>query len=213
MAGAAEDQGAGRGLMSREWPTQYRTSYSRSHRRPADMLHDFYIPALSLVSRYDRMAGYFRSSSLAAASMGFSSFVHRGGRMRMIVGADLEEDDVQAILAGDRERLERKLNEELEPRMNGHRTRSGVGLLGWMVGRGLPEVRAFRVHRNTGKPIPYESSEDGYVHEKWLVMADEWGNRLYASGSLNESRTALLLNAESLDVHCDWWDRRTRQCR
>ena len=115
MAGAAEDQGAGRGLTSREWPTQYRTSYSRSHGRPADMLHDFYIPALSLVSRYDRMAGYFRSSSLAAASMGFSSFVDRGGRMRMIVGADLDEADVQAILEGDRERLERQLNEELEP--------------------------------------------------------------------------------------------------
>ncbi len=213
MADAAGDRGIGKGLISREWPTQYRTSYSRSHGRPADMLHDFYIPALSLASRYDRVAGYFRSSSLAAASMGFSSLVNRDGRMRMIVGADLDEADALAILAGDAERLERKLSEELDyARDWPQNVQKGVGLLGWMVGRGFLEVRvAFRVNADTGKPIPYESSEDGYVHEKWLVMTDEWGNRLYASGSLNESRTALQLNAESLDIHCDWWDRRSRE--
>lgn len=31
------------------------------------------------------------------------------------------------------------------------------------------------------------------------------GNRLIAEGSLNESRTALLTNAENLGVHGDWW--------
>ncbi len=177
------------------------------------MLHDFYIPALSLATRYDRIAGYFRSSSLAVASMGFSSFVNRSGRMRMIVGADLDQADVEAILKGDKERLERRLNEELEaPDEWPQEVQNGVGLLGWMVGRGFLEIRvAFRINRVTGKPVPFGSSEDGYVHEKWLVMGDEWGNRLLASGSLNESRTALQLNAENLDIHCDWWDRRSRQ--
>lgn len=177
------------------------------------MLHDFYIPALGLANRYDRMAGYFRSSSLAAASMGFSSFVNRSGRMRMIVGSDLEEDDVRAILEGDEKRLEMRLNERLESADEWPQSvKDGVGLLGWMVGRGLLEVRvAFRVHAGTGKPIAFGSSDDGYVHEKWLVMGDEWGNRLYANGSLNESRTALQANAESLDIHCDWWDERSRQ--
>jgi superfamily II DNA or RNA helicase len=199
--------------MSREWPLQYRTSYTDSRGRPADMLHDFYIPALSLSSRYDRMAGYFRSSSLAAASMGFSSFVNRRGRMRMIVGADLDEADVEAIIRGDNERLQRRLNEQLEsPHKWPEDVQNGVGLLGWMVGQGFLEVRvAFRIHRSTGKPIPFESCVDGYVHEKWLVMGDEAGNRLFANGSLNESRTALQFNAESLDIHCDWWDRRSRQ--
>ena len=131
----------------------------------------------------------------------------------MIVGADLDEADALAILAGDAERLERKLSEELDYAHDWpQNVQKGVGLLGWMVGRGFLEVRvAFRVNADTGKPIPYESSEDEVVHEKWLVMTDEWGNRLYASGSLNESRTALQLNAESLDIHCDWWDRRSRE--
>jgi len=49
-----------------------------------DILQDFYIPAFSLAVRYDLVAGYFRSSSLAAASQGFSSFVGRQGKMRSL---------------------------------------------------------------------------------------------------------------------------------
>jgi hypothetical protein len=47
-------------------------------------------------------------------------------------------------------------------------------------------------------------SADGYVHMKWAIFTDAAGNRLYASGSLNESRTGLALNAENFDVHGDW---------
>lgn len=35
-------------------------------------------------------------------------------------------------------------------------------------------------------------------------MTDAEGNRLYGSGSLNESRTALIKIAENIDIHCDW---------
>jgi hypothetical protein len=82
--------------------------------QPVDILHDFYIPALQRSVHYDRMAGYFRSTSLAAAAQGFSAFVGRQGRMRLIVGADLDPDDVRAILQGDEERLTALLNAELE---------------------------------------------------------------------------------------------------
>lgn len=185
------------GLRSYPWRLSYRTSSMSSDGRPADILHDFYLPALRLSVRYDRVAGYFSSSSLAAASQGFSAFVGRQGRMRLITGADLDPEDVRAILAGDAQRLASCLNRVLEqPESWPENVRNGVTLLAWMVARGYLEVRvAFRLHRITGEPLPLDSVEDGYVHEKWLVMADEFGNRLYGSGSLNESRTALTLNA------------------
>jgi superfamily II DNA or RNA helicase len=194
------------GLRSREWLLSYKTSSTIVDGRPVDMLHDFYIPALSLSTGYDRVAGYFRSSSLAAASLGFSAFVGKHGHMRLIVGADLDTADVRAILNGDRERLERRLNDRLSgPEAWPQSVRDGVGLLAWMIANGYLEVRvAFRVHGATGEPVGFESVQDGYVHEKWFVLRDEYGNRLYGSGTLNESRTALVLNAENLDVHCDW---------
>jgi len=204
MSGASSED---KGLRSHCWLLSYKTSSTVIDGRPVDMLKDFYIPALRLAVRYDRVAGYFRSSSLAAASRGFSSFAGRQGRMRLIVGADLDPNDVRAILAGDRERLAALLNGELErPESWPENVQNGVTLLAWMVTHGHLEVRvAFRVHGETGEPLTYDAVDDGYVHEKWFVLHDEFGNRLYGAGTLNESKTALVLNAENIDVHCDWW--------
>lgn len=194
------------GFRSRAWQLSYRSSSITKGEEPDDILHDFYIPALKLAVKYDRVAGYFRSSSLAAASQGFTSFVGRKGRMRLIVGADLDPEDVRAILAGDRERLERRLSERLEsPEAWPDDVRRGVTLLAWMVAQGFLEVRiALRKHAVTGEPIPFDSDEDGYFHEKWFIMTDAAGNRLYGSGSLNESKTALKHNFENITLLWDW---------
>lgn len=198
-----------KGFKDISWQYTYKTSATGPYGRPADILHDFYIPALSLSVRYDRMAGYFRSSSLAAASQGFSAFTTSQGRMRLVVGSDLAEDDVVAILEGDQQRMADCLSASLgQPETWPENVTSGVELLCWMVAKGILEVRvAFRVHLETGKPLGgMSSTEDGYVHEKWALFTDVRGDRLYVSGSLNESRTALMVNAENIDVHADWWN-------
>ncbi len=41
-------------FTDRVWATSYRSTH-------CDLLHDFYIPALSAAVYYDRVAGYFRS--------------------------------------------------------------------------------------------------------------------------------------------------------
>jgi len=199
-------QGA-RGLQSYAWRDSYKTSAANAASGPVDLLHDFYVPALQRSVRYDRLAGYFRSTSLAAASRGFSTFVNRGGTLRLIVGADLDPEDVRAILAGDARLLERRLCGELTGRAQWPTAVTrGVDLLAYLVSQGCLEVRvAFHVHRQTGTPLALTSQDDGYVHEKWAVFTDEYGQQLYAAGSLNESQTALTLNAENLEVFCSWW--------
>jgi len=42
-------------------------------------------------------------------------------------------------------------------------------------------------------------------------FSDSRGNRIYISGSLNESKTALVLNAENITLHADWWNDLERQ--
>ena len=178
-----------------------------------DILHDFYIPILKCAVRYDRIAGYFRSSSLAAASQGFSAFTDAGGKMRLVVGADLNEDDVIAILQGDQQRLANGLNAAFADAESWpEEVTRGVQLLAWMVSKGHLEVQvAFRVHGKTGKPLAFDAMIDGYVHEKWAVFTDKESYSIYISGSLNESKTALALNAENIDVHADWWNDLERQ--
>jgi len=161
-------EGTLKSLKSWDWQFSYKTSALGPDGGPINILHDFYIPALSLSVRYDRVAGYFRSTSLAAASQGFSAFTAVDGKMRLVVGADLEEDDVVAVLKGDQERLTQGLNAELEGREEWpEEVTRGVELLSWMIARGHLEIRvAFRIHKETGNPLPFQSGLDGYVHEK-----------------------------------------------
>lgn len=201
------------GFQEYPWEISYRTAGTKSDGSPVNILHDFYIPALQRAMKYDRMAGYFRSTSLAAASEGYTAFLQHGGKMRLIVGADMAVQDVEAILAGDQERFSERLLSELdETETWPSEVVNGVSLLAQMVSTGRLEVKvAFRKHGETGRAIAADSTEDGYVHEKWFIMEDEDGNHIRGSGSLNESKTALMLNAENIDVNCDWEGRREKQ--
>ncbi len=199
-------------LREYPWRLSYSTSGQAPDGRPVDILHDFYVPALRRAIQYDRVAGYFRSSSLAAASQGFSAFVANGGAARMVVGCDLDAEDVRAILAGGEAALASRLNRELaSPEQWPDCVQRGVELLAWMVAHDYLEVRvAFRVHAESGEPLVVDSVADGYVHEKWAVLRDAAGDRLYVTGSFNESRTALVCNAENIDVHRDWTSEENR---
>ena len=46
------------------------------------------------------MTGYFSADALALAARGIERLIANGGRMRLIVGCTLDEDEVQAIEQG-----------------------------------------------------------------------------------------------------------------
>ncbi|MCA9273430.1 MAG: hypothetical protein KDA31_10320, partial [Phycisphaerales bacterium] len=186
-------------LKQHGWRRRYATSSTDQSGEGRDLLRSFYIPALLRAVRYDRVAGYFRSSALAAASRGFTAILQREGTVRLIAGCDLAPHDVQAILDGNTNRLEQHLEGELDKLdAEPEKVRRGVELLAHMIAKGRLEIRvAFRKHAETGEPILLDSSEDGYVHEKWGIVTDGFGQRLSFSGSMNESAAALIRNAEN----------------
>ncbi|MDV7143514.1 helicase-related protein [Tropicimonas sp. TH_r6] len=196
-----------------DWRDEYRTSEIRPGEPATDILKEFYVPALERTVRYDRVAGYFRSSSLAVASQGFTALAKNGAKARFLVGCDLDKDDVEAALRGADEGLVEHLASALENDGSwSDETVRGVDLLAYMISQEILEVKvAFRVHRASGDPISVDATLDGYVHEKWAVFVDASGDAIRIDGSLNESKTALAINAENVTVHCSWWDERS--CR
>ena len=66
-------------------------AYSVFYRPSDNPLESFYLPTLSVAVQYDRSAGYFRSSALAAAAAGIVRLIRNGGRMRLLVGAELSD--------------------------------------------------------------------------------------------------------------------------
>lgn len=193
-------------LKQHGWRRRYATSSTDQSGQGRDLLRSFYIPALLRAVKYDRVAGYFRSSALAAASRGFTAILQREGTVRLIAGCDLAPHDVQAILDGNTSRLEQHLEGELDKLdAEPEKVRRGVELLAHMIANGRLEIRvAFRKHAETGEPILLDSSEDGYVHEKWGIVTDAFGHRLSFSGSMNESAAALIRNAENINTLMSW---------
>src|SRR5690606_9456159 len=115
---------------------QYRVFY-----RPNDNpLETFYLPTLAASTHYDRSAGYFRSSALAAAAAGIVRLIQNEGRMRLLVGAELAAEDVEAIRKG------HDLREKLAHNMLAQLSEEGLALDGalrqrldaltWMVANG-----------------------------------------------------------------------------
>lgn len=193
-------------LKQHEWRRRYATSSLDETGEGRDLLRSFYVPALLRSVSYDRVAGYFRSSALAAASRGFTALLERGGQVRLIAGCDLAPHDIQAILDGNTQRLEDHLATELDKLDESpERVRRGVELLAYMVAQDKLDIQvAFRRHAETGEPITLDNSEDGYVHEKWGILTDGFDQKLTFSGSMNESAAALVRNAENINTLMSW---------
>src|SRR2546426_9818811 len=72
-----------------------------------DILNDFYKPALLRSVKYQRLAGYFSSTTFAVAIREAIDFIQRGGIMQLVTSTDLSKQDVETIQRSmeDREKI------------------------------------------------------------------------------------------------------------
>lgn len=169
-----------------------------------DRLHDFYIPALSCSIRYDRSAGFFSSTALAVAAAGIARLIQNGGKMRLLVGAALSEEDIRAIERGHdlsqrvAERLSAALEDPLELLV-----KQRLEALAWMVAEGTLQVKVVLPLGPDGQPLPSSIAHD-YYHPKEGIFIDASGDRIAFSGSINESATGWQQNYEQFAVYRSW---------
>lgn len=176
--------------------------------RPSDNpLETFYLPTLAASVHYDRSAGYFRSSALAAAAAGIVRLIQNNGRMRLLVGAQLLEEDVDAIRKG------YSLREKVAQAMLGQLPEEGLILDGplqqrldaltWMAANGSLEMKVVLPLGADGFPIPGDQAHD-YYHTKKGIFTDATGNQIGFIGSVNESAQAWKHNFEEFVVYRSW---------
>ncbi len=169
-----------------------------------DRLHDFYIPALAASVQYDRSAGFFSSSALAIAAAGVARLIQNGGRMRLLVGAQLSSDDVEAIQYGHdlRQTVERRLLEVFQDPADAL-MRQRLAVLAWMIADGTLEIKVVLPKDAHGHPLPADQAVP-YFHAKSGVFTDASGDRVAFSGSVNESETGWGRNFEDFAVFNSW---------
>ena len=169
-----------------------------------DRVSGFYVPALSRSIQYDRSAGFFSSSALVVAATGIARLIANGGRMRLLVGAQLSEDDVKALHGG------ADLSAIVASRMSSDITEmtdaiacERLAAIAWMIEHGSLDVRVVLPKGKEGTPLPASQCHD-YYHPKTGIFTDVAGNKVVFAGSINESEQAWLHNYEMFSVYCSW---------
>ena len=171
----------------------------------------FYLPLLSRAVTYDRAVGYWSAAELQYAAQGTAHFLANGGKMRLIVGAQLAQRDVDAVSEG--KPLDDVVAERLlaDPELAGARIVQSehLSVLAWMVATDRLEIRVGVPRGENGELLTHEQS-GRYFHTKYGIFADGYGNRVAFNGSNNSSVTAWAKNHETFDAYPSWnvpiWD-------
>lgn len=170
----------------------------------------FYVPMLSRAVAYDRAVGYWSAAELQFAAQGTAHFLANGGRMRLIVGAQLIDADVQAVMSG--QPMEDVVARRLlaDPEMEGAKIvqREHLRVLAWMVANDRLEIRV-GIPCEGDRLLTYKESGK-YFHTKYGIFTDKHGNKVAFNGSNNASVRAWVANHETFDVYPSWnegvWD-------
>lgn len=172
-----------------------------------DILNSFYIPALSSSIKYQRLAGFFSSSSISIAARGIAGLITNKGKMELICSPKLKREDIEAIMEGTKNRIdviEKSILEDLET-LEDELVINHVKALGWMVANALLEIKVAIVTDLNKRPLNHiEASQSGIFHQKVGILQDAEGNKISFSGSDNESATAWQRNIEEFKVFRSW---------
>lgn len=166
-----------------------------------DLVQDFYVPVLGCSASYDRIAGFFSSSSLAVAARGIAGLIENRGHMRLITSPNLSAEDAKVITSASQSVqrfFEGRLLSELDQIQNEFE-KDHIQALGWMLANGLLEIRLAYVTDEDGVPL-----QSNLFHQKTGLLTDIQGNKLSFSGSINESASGWLGNIEEFKVFREW---------
>jgi len=93
-------------LSERVWPTVLTTS-------SADLIKDFFEPALRAAESYSRGVGFFSGAWMRLAAEGMTAFAARGGYARWVTSPILTKDDWEALWLGEQAKTDEVLRQAL----------------------------------------------------------------------------------------------------
>lgn len=174
---------------------QLKHSYSSEN---DNLIEDFYIPVLKEACNYQRVTGYFSSSSLSIASRGFSHFIKNGGSLQFIVNVQLTDEDYDNIEKGistPEDIIQSLFLSDLSI-LEDECIKNHAKVIGWLLSNNQMEIKVGFIEK---KSIGYE-----ILHQKLGILEDSEGNLITFVGSNNESRAGWLYNSEKFKVFFSW---------
>jgi len=164
----------------------------------SSLLNDFYIPALTVASHYDRATGYFSSAVLALAPVAFSRIASQGGKIRLLCSPHLSAEDAEALTmvsaAEQPTALEVAAASLAELTHGTNIQKRAVACMRALIDAGVLEVRFVT------------AGSSGLFHDKIGIFTDGAGDKVSFIGSANETASAWsgFANHEQIEAFTSW---------
>lgn len=163
----------------------------------------FYLDGLANSTEFNLLLGYFSSAAINLLSVGFATFISRGGKMRMVINHLLSEKDKEAFEKGqsrDNKNMVFDLSDiiSLEKVLDEYDTHF-FECLAYLIAEKRIEIKVI-------KP----KSGKGIAHYKSGVFSDG-KNSVGYKASCNFTLFGLSENLEELDAFLDWEDERSNR--
>ena len=177
-----------------------------------DILEMFYKPILQESVLYQRLAGYFSSTTFGLVVREIIDFIERGGRIKLVTGIEITEKDKEVFeeyVNGKTEWLEQHLLEKIDDTVEFLNDCSA--LMGWMLMNKINGEAQLEI--KIAVPVTYEgiANTSSLYHQKIGIFADATNNRISFEGSVNETGRAWYSNIESFKVSASWGDESDRK--
>jgi len=160
-----------------------------------NVLGDFYIPALNNATSYDRAVGYFSSNALLYIIQGLDGLIKNNGKMRLIVGSPLTQDEYDSINSLE---TQDKIFNQIGSQWN------------ILVNKELSELKRYRLEvfswliKTNKLEIKFALRKPGAIFHKKIGVISGEDFTVVFNGSLNETESALDNNSENFNVFRSW---------
>ena len=152
-------------------------------------------PALKVSKVYKRSVGFFSSSVFSQLTNSLVDFVRNGGRICLICGMQLSQEDKEAIESGYKQRkqiVEEKFTEKFHQELD-KLSDPNVRLLEELIAKGFMDIK-----------LAMTKAGSGIYHDKLGIFEDADGNRIVFYGSPNSTGPAYSDNYEKIRVAVSW---------
>ena len=161
----------------------------------------FYTEALCNSQNFDLLLGYFSSAAISVLSLGFATFLHGGGKMRLIINNILSEKDRDTIISAKEESISLKSFDitnikELREALDDY-GKHFFECLSWLIRHKKIELKIIRPKNGAG-----------ISHYKNGIFYDK-ENYIGFSASCNFTSYGLLENLERLELFLGWENNRS----
>ena len=196
------DSGFRRKIMERKFDPKLTWSSSKD-----DLINKFYKPSFVNCELYQRLSGYFSSSTFANITEEILDFIESEGRIQLITSKELSETDKEIFEHSVNERekiLSNIFLEDLKNDPDGTRLEF-YKIMAYMLVNKIQDKPQLEIK------IAVPTQQRALYHQKIGIMKYNNGERIAFVGSVNETGTGWHNNIESFSVFKSWGDDNTVQ--